>query len=55
MQLKTKPQKKFYHTDVNMGVVIIFIVVTLIFLLSITKSNYSKNLFTQRTEMIDKK
>lgn len=51
MQLKSKPQKKFYHTDLNMGVVIIFMIVTLIFLLSLTKSNYSRELFTQQTEI----
>ncbi|MDK2979131.1 MAG: hypothetical protein PWP52_1845 [Bacteroidales bacterium] len=53
MQFKTKTQKKFYHTDLNMGVVIIFIIVTLIFLLSLTKSNYSKNLFSQPTEIVE--
>ncbi|MEE4198740.1 MAG: hypothetical protein V2I54_13965 [Bacteroidales bacterium] len=52
MQLKKKTKKKFYHTDLNMGVIIIFIIVTLVFLLSLTKSNYSKNLFTQRTEVV---
>jgi|GEM_PF-1153701 len=51
MQLETKPKKKFYHTDLNLGVVIIFIIVTLVFLLSLTKSNYSKNLFSYRTEI----
>jgi hypothetical protein len=52
MHFKTKTEKKFYHTDLNMGVVIIFIIVTLVFLLSLTKSNYSKNLFSQRTEIV---
>ncbi len=52
MQLKSKMQKKFYHTDLNMGVIIIFIIVTLVFVLSLTKSNYSRELFTQRTEMV---
>ncbi len=52
MQLKIKQRKKFYHTDFNMGVIIIFIIVTLVFLVSLTKSNYSKDLFTQNTEIV---
>lgn len=39
------------HKDFNVGVIIIFIVVTLIFILSLTKSNYSKKLFSQTTEI----
>ena len=38
------------HKDLNLGVVIIFLIITLIFLLSLTKSNYSKELFSQKTE-----
>lgn len=39
------------HKDFNIGVIIIFIVVTLVFILSLTKSNYSKELFSQKTEI----
>ncbi len=46
-----KSQPKNVYKEVNIGVVIIFIIVTLIFLLSLTQSNYSKELFSQKTEL----
>jgi hypothetical protein len=39
------------HKDFNIGVIIIFIVVTFVFILSLTKSDYSKELFSQKTEI----
>ena len=50
MNTKVKHQTKIVHKDLNIGVVIIFIIVTLVFLLSLTQSNYSKELFSQGTE-----
>ena len=44
-------QRQVHKKDLNIGVVIIFIIVTLIFLLSLTQSNYSKELFSQKTEI----
>jgi len=37
--------------DINLGVMIIFIIVTLVFILSLTQSDYSKELFSQKTEI----
>ena len=50
MDMVVKSQSKNVHKEVNIGVIIIFIIVTLIFLLSLTQSNYSKELFSQKTE-----
>ncbi len=50
MGMKTQP-RNVHKKDVNLGVAIIFIIVTLIFLLSLTQSNYSKELFSQKTEI----
>ena len=46
-----KSQSKNVYKEVNIGVIIIFIIVTLTFLLSLTKSNYCKELFSQKTEI----
>ena len=46
-----KQQPKIIHKDLNVGVIIVFIIVTLIFLFSLTQSNYSKELFSQKTEI----
>lgn len=46
-EIKSHPK---VHKDLNLGVIIIFLIVTLIFLFSLTKSNYSKGLFSQKTE-----
>jgi len=43
--------KPVHKKEINIGVAIIFIIVTLIFLLSLAQSNYSKELFSQKTEM----
>lgn len=52
MNSSIRSQSKYVHKkDANIGVVIIFIIVTLIFLLSLTQSNYSKELFSQKTEI----
>ncbi len=51
MDMVVKSQSKNVHKEVNIGVIIIFIIVTLIFLLSLTQSNYSKELFSQKTEL----
>jgi hypothetical protein len=51
MNTEVKPQPKMVHRDFNLGVVIIFIIITMIFLLALTQSNYSKELFSQRAEM----
>ena len=37
--------------DLNLGVVIIFLIVTVLFFVSLAKSNYSKDFFSQRTEL----
>lgn len=51
MNVGIRSQSKNVHKkDVNIGVVIIFIIVTLFFLLSLTQSNYSKELFSHKTE-----
>ena len=50
MNMNIKSPPKNVHNDICPGVVIIFIIVALIFLLSLTKSNYSKELFSQKTE-----
>jgi hypothetical protein len=51
MNVGIRSQSKNVHKkDVNIGVVIIFIIVTLFFLLSLTQSNYSKVLFSNKTE-----
>lgn len=50
MNLRSQP-KHVHKKDFNIGVVIIFIIVTLIFLLSLTQNNYSKELFSQKTEI----
>jgi|GEM_PF-2895000 len=39
------------HKDLNLGVVIIFLIVTVLFIFSLTRSNYSKGFFSQRTEI----
>jgi len=51
MDTKVKHQTKIVHRDLNLGVIIIFVIITLIFLLSLTQSNYSKELFSQKTEI----
>ncbi len=50
MNLRSQP-KHVHKKDINIGVVIIFIIVTLYFVLSITQSNYSKELFSYKTEI----
>lgn len=50
MNLRSEP-RHVHKKDLNVGVVIIFIIVTLIFLLSLTQSDYSKELFSQKTEI----
>lgn len=49
MGIKEQP-KSVRKKDVNLGVIIIFIIVTIMFVLSLTQSNYSKELFSQKTE-----
>ena len=49
MSLKTRTKTKFYK-DLNLGVVIIFLIVTLAFVISLSK-NYSKGLFNHQTEI----
>lgn len=51
MNSEVKPKTKLVHRDLNLGVVIIFIIVTLIFLLSLTQSNYGKELLSHKTEL----
>ena len=51
MSTIVKPQIKGAHKNVDMGVVIIFIIVTLIFLLSLTQTKYIIELFRQKTEI----
>lgn len=51
MNKQVKPQTKHVHKDMNIGVVIIFLIITLVFILSLTKSNYSKELFSQKIEL----
>jgi len=49
--MNMKSQSRPVHKkDLNIGVAIIFIIVTLVFLLSLTQSNYSKELFSEKTE-----
>lgn len=49
--MSDRSQSKNVHKKVaNIGVIIIFIIVTLGFLLSLTHSNYSKVLFKYKTE-----
>lgn len=50
MNMKSQP-RPVHKKDVNIGVVIIFIIVTLVFLLSLTQSDYSKELFSEKTEI----
>ena len=50
MNSEIKSQPKDYK-DINLGVVIIFFIVTIVFLLSLTKSNYAKEIFSQKTEI----
>ena len=50
MNLRAQP-RRVHKKDLNVGVVIIFIIITLMFLLSLTQSNYSKELFSQKTEI----
>ena len=53
MNMSARSHHKAAHKkEFNVGVIIIFIIVTLIFLLSLTRSNYSKELFSnQKTEL----
>ncbi len=52
MNITTRSESKYVHKkDVNLGVVIIFIIVTLMFLLSLTQSDYSKELFSKKIEI----
>ena len=50
MNTNVKNQQKNVHRDLNLGVIIIFVIITLVFLLSLTQSNYSRELFSQKTE-----
>ena len=50
MNSEIKSHTKAYK-DINLGVVIIFFIVTIVFLLSLTKSNYAKEVFSQKTEI----
>ena len=51
MNSNIKQQPKIVHKDLNVGVIIVFIIVTLLFILSLTQSNYIKELFSQKTEI----
>ena len=51
MNKSVKPQTKNVHRDLNLGVVIIFMIVTLIFLLSLTQTNYGKELLNHTIEL----
>jgi len=42
---------KTVHRENNIGVIVIFVIVTIIFLLSLTQSNYSRELFSQKAEI----
>ncbi len=52
MNMSARTHYKTVHKkEINVGVMIIFIIVTVMFLLSLTLSNYSKELFSsQKTE-----
>jgi len=43
-------EHKAVHREKNLGVIVIFVIVTIIFLLSLAQSNYSRELFSQKTE-----
>ena len=50
MNMRSQP-RPVHKKDLNIGVAIIFIIVTLLFILSLTQSDYSKELFSQKTEI----
>jgi len=45
MHNKTQPQKHRSYSYPNMGIIVIFTLVTLLFLLALKNSSYSKSLF----------
>jgi len=50
-QANVNRELKAVHRENNVGVIVIFIIVTIIFLLSLAQSNYSRELFSQKAEI----
>lgn len=50
MSSEIKSQSRPFR-DINLGVIIIFFIVTMVFLLSLAKSNYAKEIFHHKTEI----
>ncbi len=51
MNMQSKNKTRSHVHSMNYGVLIIFLVITLLFLIALTKSNYSKQIFTARTQV----
>ena len=51
MFTSSKSQTKYTHKSLNIGVIIIFIIVTVVFAFSLSQSIYGKKIFNQKTEL----